>query len=90
MCGGDWCPAMGYENSYYRTGGGAEVDLVLEGDFGRVAVEIKHTSTPNTRDLRGLHDFVREQKARLGIVITNDSTARLYDQNTLGLPFTWL
>ena len=80
----------GCEYSYYRTGGGAEVDLVLEADFGRVAVEIKHTSTPNARDLRGLRDFVREQKARLGMVITNDSTARLYEENIVGLPFNWL
>ena len=45
---------VGYEYSYYRTGGGAEVDLVVEGNFGRVAVEIKHTSTVGGRDLRGL------------------------------------
>jgi len=30
-----------------------------------------HTSTVSARELRGLRDFVREQKARLGLVITN-------------------
>lgn len=64
------------DGSYYRTGGGAEVDLVLDGDFGRVAVEIKHTSVVQPRDLKGLRDFVTEQKARIGIVITNDVRAR--------------
>jgi uncharacterized protein len=76
--------------SYYRTGGGAEVDLVLEGDFGRVAVEIKHTSTVTARDLRGLGDFIREHHARLGVVITNSYTIQRFNSNLLGLPFHWL
>jgi predicted AAA+ superfamily ATPase len=80
----------GYQYFYYRTGGGAEVDLVLEGDFGLVAVEIKYASSVAERDLRGLRDFVREYKARIGIVINNDHTPRLYDDNLLGLPFNWL
>lgn len=80
----------GYEYSYYRTGGGAEVDLVLEGDFGRIAVEIKRTSIPNARDLRGIRDFIDEQQARLGIVINTDAVARSYDEKIVGLPFNWL
>jgi len=49
---------VAYECSHYRTGAGAEVDLVVEGIFGRVAVEIKHASTIGGRDLRALRDFV--------------------------------
>ena len=66
------------------------MDLVLEGDFGRVAVEIKHTSVVQPRDLKGLRDFVTEQKARIGIVINNDVVARQYDERLIGLPFSWL
>src|SRR5690349_3627862 len=29
--------------SYYRTGAGAEVDLIIEGRFGLIAMEIKHS-----------------------------------------------
>lgn len=81
---------VAHEHSYYRTGAGAEVDLVLEGRFGRVAVEIKHTSTVGARDLRGLRDFVTEHKARLGVVVNNDVVARRYEEDLIGLPFTWL
>ena len=77
-------------SSYYRTGAGAEVDLVIEGDFGRVAIEIKHTSFVDPRALRGLRDFVAEHKARLGLVITNDQSPRIFEDKLLGLPFTWL
>lgn len=80
----------GFEYSSYRTSGGAEVDLVLEGGFGRVAVEIKHTSAVHSRDLRGLRDFVTEQKARLGVVINNDTKPRLYDDKLIGLPMSHL
>jgi len=81
---------VSHNYSYYRTGGGAEVDLVLEGPFGLVAVEIKHTSTVSARDLRGLRDFVGSHRARLGVVINNDTAPRLYDENIIGLPFTQL
>ena len=84
--------AMGvpHQYSYYRTGGGAEVDLILEGAFGLVAVEIKHTSTVTSRDLHGLKDFVNTHRARLGVVINNDTKSRLYDKQIVGLPFTHL
>lgn len=80
----------GYNYSYYRTGGGAEVDLVLEGDFGLVAVEIKHTSVVSTRDLLGLRNFVNEEKARFGLVINSDTVPRIYENNLVGIPVNWL
>jgi len=84
--------ALGIANQYAncRTGGGAEVDLVLEGSFGRVAVEIKHTSAMSGRDLRGLRDYVAAYKARLGVVVNNDVVPRLYEDRIVGVPFTHL
>lgn len=81
---------VGHDYSYYRTGAGAEVDLIVEGTFGRVAIEVRHTSAVDSRDLRGLRDFVTGQKARLGIVVNNDTVARQYDDKLIGLPFTLL
>ena len=81
---------VGFDHSYYRTSGGAEVDLVLEGDFGLVAIEIKHTSVVGGRDLIGLRNFVAEQKARFGLIVNNDSRPRLYEENLVGIPFNWL
>lgn len=78
------------EYSYYRTGAGAEVDLVVDASFGRLAIEIKLTSTVNSRDLRGLKDFVEEQKARMGLVINNDVAPRQYDERIVGLPMSWV
>ena len=79
-----------HDYAHYRTGAGAEVDLVVTGNFGRVAVEIKHTATVSGHDLRTLREFVTEHKARLGVVINNDTLARQYEDRLIGLPFTWL
>lgn len=81
---------VAHDYPYYRTGAGAEVDLVLEGNFGCVAIEIKHNSAVGGRDLRGLRDFVTENKARMGVVINNDVAPRLYDDKLIGLPFLCL
>ena len=79
-----------HEYSYYRTGAGAEVDLIVEGRFGRVAVEIRHTSAVDARDLRSLRDFVTTYRARLGVVVNTDVAPRQYDDTLIGLPFTHL
>ena len=80
----------GCDYSFFRTGGGGEVDLVLRGDFGLVAVEVKHTSSVDARSLRPLRDFMEEQRARLGVVLNTDVAPRLYDTDIVGIPLNWL
>lgn len=58
----------GFENAgigvnpfHYRTRGGAEIDLILEGQFGSaylLPVEIKLTQQSDKRALRSLSEFV--------------------------------
>lgn len=81
---------VAHEYSYYRTGAGAEVDLVLDGTFGRVAVEIRHASVVDARDLRNLREFVAGHKARVGVVVNTDVAVRQCDDKLIGLPFTHL
>jgi predicted AAA+ superfamily ATPase len=78
------------DSSFYRTGAGAEVDLVCEGRFGAVPIEIKKTQRVDMRDLRGLRDFVAEQGCALGVVVNNDTAPRLYDERIVGVPFVCL
>jgi len=78
------------DSFFYRTSGGAEVDLVLEGQFGIIPLEIKHTQSIKPRALRTLDEFVRERSCRMGIVINNDIEARLYSESLVGIPFAWL
>jgi predicted AAA+ superfamily ATPase len=63
--------------SFYRTGGGAEVDLVLDWPDGRVwAIEIKRTLAPKVE--RGLRSALEDlQSARSFIVYAGDERFRL-------------
>jgi hypothetical protein len=72
---------------YYRTAAGAEVDLVLEGAFGLIPFEIKHTQTVTHHERRGLSDFVQEKNCPFGVVISNDEQVRAYDEKLIGVPF---
>ena len=84
------CEGAAFDYFYYRTGAGAEVDLILEGDFGLIPVEIKYTQTVPPKQLRGINDFIKENKCPFGVVINNDETVRMYDENLIGIPFSHL
>jgi hypothetical protein len=75
---------------YYRTAAGAEVDLILDGEFGLIPIEIKYTQNVTGKDLRSIRDFVRERNCRLGIVITNDEKIRVFDDKIIGIPFNMI
>ena len=80
----------GFDYYYYRTGGGAEVDLILEGEFGLIPIEIKYTQTVPAKQLRAMKDFIKDQNCGFGLVINNDEYPRLYDEQIAGIPFACL
>jgi predicted AAA+ superfamily ATPase len=48
---------LGYGIHYWRTPGGLEVDLVLHGERGLLAIEVKHTGRLRGDDLKGILAF---------------------------------
>ena len=84
------CLGTGFDYYFYRTGGAAEVDLILEGDFGLVPVEVKYSQSVPMKHLRGIKDFIMERDCKYGIVINNDEVQRLYDEKIIGIPFACL
>ena len=80
----------GFDYYYYRTGGGAEVDLILEGEFGLIPIEIKYAQTVPAKQLRAMKDFIKDQNCGFGLVINNDECPRLYDEQIAGIPFACL
>jgi uncharacterized protein len=81
---------LSFDAYHYRTGGGAEIDLVLEGEFGLVPIEIKYAQAITNRDLRSLRDFVAERNCPIGLIINNDEAVRQYDEKLVGVPFLCL
>jgi uncharacterized protein len=86
----------GFENAgidvqpfHYRTRGGAEIDLILEGQFGGanlLPVEIKLTQLSDKRALRLLSEFVTAHDCPLGLIINNDERPRRLDERIIAIP----
>ena len=75
---------------HYRTGAGAEIDLVLQGSFGIVPVEIKYAETGDPRKWRALSDFVTEQDCAFGILVDNGTQTRRLSERIVAIPATHL
>jgi uncharacterized protein len=60
---------VNWQPTYYRTKAGAEVDLILQGPFGTLPIEIKYGSHVKMRDLQHLSNFIEQEKLGFGIVI---------------------
>ncbi len=76
-----------YDAYHYRTSAGAEVDLVLEGEFGLLPIEIKYRQKVTRKELRGLQGFIDEYKCPYGIVINNAERPVQYDEKIIAIPF---
>jgi len=51
---------LGYDLFYWRTSNGQEVDFVLYGEAGIIAIEVKRAAKIRTKELRGLKAFGRD------------------------------
>jgi predicted AAA+ superfamily ATPase len=77
------------ELMHYRDGRGAEVDWVLEDGRGRVVgIEVKATSSPSSRDLKGLRAFADTIGPRFhrGVLLHTGRTAAPMGEGFWALP----
>ena len=73
---------------YFRTRNGAEIDLILEGPFGNLPIEIKFGSIIKQRQIQTLKNFVYQNNLPLGIVINNSDDVQLVADRIVQLPAT--
>ena len=71
--------------SFWRTAGGAEVDLIL-GD-GEVAIEIKSSEHAGDLNPKGLHLFREEFKPKESLIVSRNKFPEKIDSNTTVLPW---
>lgn len=71
---------------YYRTRGGAEIDLILEGRFGVLPIEIKHGIKVTKKQLRALNDFINEHNCPFGILMNQSDQIRWLTENIVQIP----
>lgn len=78
------------EYYYYRTHNQAEIDLILETDFGLIPVEIKAGSVTPKKQITTLENFVKEHNCRYGLVINNGDQVYRLSESIYQLPAIFL
>lgn len=79
-----------WSSHYYRTRGGSEVDLILDGPFGILPIEIEYGISIHPRQLKSLHDFVRNNNLLFGILINQSQQPCWITDTIFQLPATYL
>ncbi len=79
-----------WDYSYYRTRNGAEIDLILEGSFGLVPVEIKFGVSTRLKQVTALTRFVQEHQLPFGIVMNQSSEIRMLSEHIIQIPASTL
>jgi len=75
---------------YYRTRNGAEIDLILEGSFGLLPIEIKFGQQTTRRQLTSLQQFIQRHDLPFGIVVNNAPRIRMLSERIIQVPATCL
>jgi predicted AAA+ superfamily ATPase len=78
------------EFTYYRTIDKSEIDLVIEGSFGIVPVEIKLNASVSRNALRGLENFIRDLNAEYGILINRAKRAERLTDRIIQIPVNYI
>ena len=78
---------IGYFDTFYqRTHNGSEIDLILEGNFGTIPIEIKMASSIQAKHLTHLHKFIDAKKLPMGIIINQSSEMCWVSKTVLQVP----
>jgi uncharacterized protein len=79
-----------WRSSYYRTRNKAEIDLILEGPFGILPIEIKLGRTIDRKKLSTLRDFVHKNHLPFGMVINQSNETLWLTEEIVQVPAGWL
>jgi predicted AAA+ superfamily ATPase len=83
-------PVRRWDYYYFRTKNGVEIDLILDGKFGTLPIEIKSGSSTTITDVRSLEYFVEKQDLPLGIVVNNDVEIKMLSEKIIQIPSMYI
>ncbi len=75
---------------YYRTRGGAEIDLIVKGPFGVLPVEIKYGSSVKRSSLKSLTTFIKDNQLPMGLLINQGEEIEWITPEIVQVPVGWL
>ncbi len=75
---------------HFRTKAGGEIDLILEGSFGLLPIEIKSQSHTKKKQLTSMINFIELHQLPYGLVINNCESPSLITDNIIQIPMACL
>jgi len=79
-----------HRRHYYRTRSKAEIDLILEGRFGTIPIEIKASYSTSKNQIRTLENFVVSNQCPFGVLINNGDNIYMLSKNVIQIPANFL
>ena len=76
--------------TFFRTNNASEIDLIMEGNFGTIPIEIKAGTSADRRKLGTLERFVRDQNCPFGIVVNNGDEVFRLSEHLIQVPAAFL
>jgi predicted AAA+ superfamily ATPase len=76
--------------NFYRTRDKAEIDLIVDGPFGFIPIEIKLGTQLTQRMLGPLKAFIKETGTRFGILVNNSEKIEIVAENIIQIPANYL
>jgi predicted AAA+ superfamily ATPase len=72
--------------SHFRTKAGGEIDLIVQGNFGMLPIEVKYQSHTAKKSLTSLSNFIELHSLPYGIVINNCEAPSMITDKIIELP----
>jgi len=72
--------------SHFRTKAGGEIDLILEGSFGLLPIEIKYQSNTTRKQLTSMVNFIELHQLPYGLVVNNCEAPSMVTERIMQLP----
>jgi predicted AAA+ superfamily ATPase len=80
----------GIDFNFYRTRDKSEIDLVVDGPFGLIPIEVKLGTKLNQRMLGPLKTFLKETGARFGLLVNNSEKIEIVADRIIQIPAVYL
>lgn len=72
--------------NFYRTKDKAEIDLIIDGTFGYIPIEIKLGTVIKQRQLKSLLTFIDDTKCKYGLLINNGQRIEVIADKIIQIP----
>ena len=82
--------ARNLNHYHFRTKAGGEIDLILEGSFGLLPVEIKYQSNTTKKQLSSMINFIELHQLPYGLVVNNCESPAMITENIMQIPIACL